>query len=105
MAGLKSGKKEISRFFIIKKIPNQLSFSRFAIVTSKKCIKKAVDRNKIRRRIYESIRLNLKTTKSPQELSKTAEDIVLIAKKNILEATFSEIKKDLETIGNFITKQ
>lgn len=38
---------------------NTYNKQRFAVVVSKKVFKSAVDRNKIRRRIYEAIRLEL----------------------------------------------
>lgn len=38
--------------------PNTKGFTRFAVVVSKKVEKTAVGRNKIRRRIYEALRLN-----------------------------------------------
>ena len=39
--------------------PNQHGKQRFAVVISKKVIKSAVGRNRVRRRVYEAIRLNL----------------------------------------------
>ena len=39
--------------------PNQRGKQRFAVVISKKVIKSAVGRNRVRRRVYEAIRLNL----------------------------------------------
>lgn len=39
--------------------PNARGFQRFAVVVSKKVLKSAVGRNRIRRRIYEAIRLEL----------------------------------------------
>lgn len=38
-------------------MPNQRKMRRFAVVVSKKVLKSAVGRNRIRRRIYEAIRL------------------------------------------------
>ena len=47
-----------SDFFIIKKSDNNLAFSRFGVVISKKVSKSAVKRNKIKRIIFDFIRLN-----------------------------------------------
>ncbi len=43
----------------IKALPSKSPVSRFAVVVPKKVSKKAVERNRSRRRIYEIIRLNL----------------------------------------------
>ena len=42
--------------------PNSRGGQRFAVVVSKKIFKSAVARNRIRRRVYETIRTNLPTT-------------------------------------------
>src|SRR3989344_8137003 len=58
---LKERKRIITRksdFFIIKRSDNNLSFSRFGLVISKKVSKLAVSRNKIKRIIFDFIRLN-----------------------------------------------
>ena len=58
---LKQRKRIIIRksdFFIIKKSDNNLAFSRFGVVISKKVSKSAVSRNKIKRIIFDFIRLN-----------------------------------------------
>ena len=40
-------------------VPNERGFTRMAVVVSKKVNKTAVGRNRIRRRIYETLRKNL----------------------------------------------
>ena len=75
---LKKGKLLKSRFFLIRIVQNSLEFNRFALIVSKKIHKKAVDRNKLRRQIFESIRLNMPLN----NLKKS--DIVLIPKKKII---------------------
>jgi ribonuclease P protein component len=47
-----------SDFFIVKTSANNLPFSRFGIVVSAKVSKSAVKRNRIKRIIYDFIRLN-----------------------------------------------
>ncbi|MBI4994003.1 ribonuclease P protein component [Candidatus Wolfebacteria bacterium] len=47
-----------SEFFIIKSSSNNLGFSRFGVIISKKVSKSAVRRNKIKRIIFNFIRLN-----------------------------------------------
>lgn len=49
-----------SQLFTIKYTPNKhRKNSRFSVVVSKKVIKSAVARNRIRRRVYEYVRTNL----------------------------------------------
>jgi len=74
--------------FLVAPQPESLSHSRFAILLSKKLAKKAVERNKIRRKISQSIQESLANL--PQH-----HDIILIPKKEILSTTSSQIRKDL----------
>ncbi|MGV9002153.1 MAG: ribonuclease P protein component [Candidatus Saccharimonadaceae bacterium] len=54
-----NGKAVRSQLFTIKYVPNtHRSHPRFSVVVSKKVIKSAVGRNRIRRRLYEYLRLN-----------------------------------------------
>lgn len=47
--------------------PNKRGYRRFAVVVSKKVLKSAVGRNRIRRRVYEAIRLELPDFKHSQD--------------------------------------
>lgn len=51
-----SGKVLRFSHFVLKYFPNNLKFSRFAVVTSTKLSKSAVVRNKLRRNIYRNIK-------------------------------------------------
>jgi ribonuclease P protein component len=54
-----NGKAVRSQLFTVKYVPNtHRKNSRFSVVVSKKVIKSAVGRNRIRRRLYEYIRIN-----------------------------------------------
>ena len=54
-----NGKAVRSPLFTVKYVPNtHRSYSRFSVVVSKKVIKSAVGRNRIRRRLYEYLRAN-----------------------------------------------
>lgn len=68
--------------------PNRVH-SRFAIVVSKKVHKSAVSRNRVRRRIYEIIRLNLDNMKSPCDY------IVTIFNPEVLTLEQHELEKQL----------
>jgi len=66
------------------------------IVVSKKVAKLATERNKLRRRIKEIIRLELKTNKET-----TRQDLVvgtLYTRKGITELDFSELKKEVVSL-------
>src|SRR3989338_9148980 len=52
----KKGGSEKSRYFLLKIFPGVHKFSRFGIIISSKVSKKAVDRNRIKRRIFNFVR-------------------------------------------------
>lgn len=55
-----NGKTVRSQLFTVKYVPNtHRTHPRFSVVVSKKVIKSAVGRNRIRRRLYEYTRLNI----------------------------------------------
>ncbi|MDP2910404.1 MAG: ribonuclease P protein component [bacterium] len=60
------GFKQGCLYFKIKE--NDLSFSRFGFIVSKKFSKKAVERNKIRRRLREIIKKKLLPVKEPKDI-------------------------------------
>lgn len=72
---------------------NELALSRLAVVVSLKVSKKAVERNRLKRRLREITRREI----VPH--LKTGFDIVIITKKPLLELPFEELKK--LTIGLF----
>lgn len=75
---------------------------RFAVVVSKKIAKKAVDRNRIRRRMFESLRLTVKDRIVSG--SEQAYDVVVIVKKNILEADFVSIHNLTKSLAGELEK-
>jgi ribonuclease P protein component len=55
-----NGKAARSQLFTVKYVPNTRRRNpRFSVVVSKKVIKSAVGRNRIRRRMYEYLRVNM----------------------------------------------
>jgi len=76
-------------FLYIKYKPNSLGKNRFRIIVSLKVSKKAVIRNKIKRRIREILR---------QFDVKQGYDIVVITNKEIIGKSFQEIKKRISQI-------
>lgn len=82
----KKGKIINSNFLSIRSNRNNLSFSRFVVIVSLKISKKAVVRNKIKRRLSEIIRLNILK-------SKPGYDLVFSVKTGILGQNYGELKE------------
>lgn len=59
------------------------------VVVSKKVEKTAVGRNRIRRRIYEALRLNM------EDIPKKTDYIFVVYSKDFLKMSFKEIEKIL----------
>lgn len=91
---LRKGKSTTSKLFIIRYKQNKEQINRYRTIVSKKVEPKAVQRNKIRRQIYEAVRLKEKD----QQAKQTTFDIILIPKKQIKESNFQEIKDDILTL-------
>lgn len=82
--GTKARSRELGLYYIEN--TNRVH-SRFAIVVSKKIHKSAVKRNRIRRRIYEIVRLELDSIKKPYDF------IITIFTPDLLELEPSQLKK------------
>ena len=68
-------------------MPNIKGFTRVAVVVSKKVEKSAVGRNRIRRRIYEIIRLNL------DSLPRKVDYIFVVFNKDVMNMKYNELEK------------
>lgn len=93
----------LPRTLFLKLLKNSFSFSshlfickwnknvrnRFSVVISQKICKKATERNKKRRQVYEAIKKNQET------LQNTSIDIILFGKKTLETATFATIEQDI----------
>ncbi len=64
---------------------NTRNKQRFAVVISKKVIKSAVGRNRVRRRVYEAIRMNL------SDFTDKKDCIFVVYSRDIKEMNFSEL--------------
>ena len=87
-----------SRLFVVRYLPNNLPNHRTMALVSSKVADKAPARNKIRRQIYEVVRLGEKKNKEKGLASLTPFlhfDTVIFPKKAILEAPFKEIRRQL----------
>ena len=67
--------------------------TRFAVVVSKKVLKSAVARNRVRRRLYEAIRLNFDNFKHQRDY------IFVVYDKNLLKLPFSELEHQLRSLA------
>lgn len=73
-------------------IPNSRGFTRFAVVISKKVLKSAVDRNRVRRRIYETIRKNF------EFIPPKTDYIFVVFSKDFLTIPQKELEDILSTL-------
>jgi ribonuclease P protein component len=83
---IKKGKHWGSPFFTLRYFP--LENSLFSVVVPVKVDKRAVVRNRIKRQIYEILRLNLNKFKPKL-------GIVILVKKEILGKSYREIEKEI----------
>ncbi len=91
----KKGASLKGSFFLTKIAKNKLGISRFGFIVSGKVSKKAVERNKIKRRASESVRRNF-------ERIRNGLDVVFIALPKARTADYKDIEGD---ILNLLKKQ
>lgn len=94
----KKGRFVGENFLAIKFLKNNLTVSRFGFLVGTKISKKAVQRNLIKRRLRESVRLKLDAINSGY-------DIVFFTKPEIEGKSYEEINKAVENIlekGNLL---
>lgn len=85
----KNGDTFFTKILGIKYIKNGLEITRFGIIISHKISKKAVVRNKIKRRIREILRLNF-------EKIKKGYDVVILTRTGISDCEYDELEKNIE---------
>ncbi|MDP3954912.1 MAG: ribonuclease P protein component [bacterium] len=86
------GQKYQSHLFGLLVYPTNSEATRFGFIVSTKISKKATQRNKVKRRLRESIKKILPTLK-------TGYDVVFLGKKELLDKKLSEIS--VEVINTF----
>ena len=70
-------------------VKNPRGYTRIAVVVSKKVLKTAVGRNKIRRRVYEAIRRNI------DYIPKKCDYVFVIFSRDVLTMPFGDLEKVL----------
>jgi ribonuclease P protein component len=89
----KNGQAVRSRLMTIKFVTNKYrTQSRIAVVVGKKISKSAVRRNRIRRRIYEYIRLELPNFDGVYDIA------VIVLSNELLNITHNELLKQLDQL-------
>lgn len=68
---------------------NTRGFTRLSVVVSKKVAKSAVERNRIRRRVYEALRVNF------EHIPKKVDYIFVVFSKDVMRMPFGELEKVL----------
>ncbi len=86
----RSGKFYASPFMALAFLRNELDYTRFGFVVSKR-LGTAVQRNKIKRRMREATRLRASQVKQ-------GFDLIFIAKPPINQASYAEIEQSLEDL-------
>lgn len=95
----KQGRFIGGKFFTLGYAENKLDFSRFAVITPKKVSKKAVQRNLVRRRAVEAIRLG-------REKIKGGFDLAFVSKPAARGKEYHEMEEDIKNLlkrGGFIS--
>lgn len=87
-----SGDKRIGKYVILYFLPVERNINRYGIIT-KKYIGNAVKRNRIKRILREILRNKYSNLLSGY-------DIVILARKNIINASFKEIEEDIVKLIN-----
>ena len=89
----KNGQAIRSHLITIKYVDNpRRKHSRFAVVVSKKVHKSAVGRNRIRRRVYEVVRLELPKFKSSHDVA------ILVFSSELISLPAVELRETLQQL-------
>lgn len=84
----KNGDSIESRLLVLRTRKNELGYNRYGVNISKKLAKSAVARNRLRRQIYEIIRLNEKSGK----MGRQSLDIMIFARKALLGLNYTNLE-------------
>lgn len=88
-----NGKAVRSQLFTIKYVTNShRRHPRFSVVVSKKVIKSAVGRNRIRRRLYEYLRVNM------EKLTGVYDIVIICTSAELRTLPYKEISEQLDQL-------
>lgn len=79
------------RTMVLRALPTRADRSRCGVIASKRTFRRAVDRNRAKRCLREAFRLE-------REIFPIPCDVVLVARKRILDHTMDAIRKDFCTL-------
>ena len=84
---------------LVKIFPSSLPYPRFGVVLKKGILKKAVDRNRVRRAIFDSLQPWI--TSAPA----VAKDFLVIARTPLIRLPIPELKKEVAAAFDRIVTQ
>jgi ribonuclease P protein component len=93
---MKTGRAFYSPILMVKAKANELAHSRFAIIVSNKVSKKATQRNLIKRRLREIVRLQLAKLETGADVAILASAKMIDAKGKVLE--YQDMAKEVEAV-------
>ena len=91
-AAYKRGRKVKQGPFTAVISDSNIDHSRFAVVVSKKVDKRAVARNRIRRRVYEVVRKNLNRVESPFDVVISVYDV------EVAKMPHDQLKSEIDSL-------
>lgn len=94
---LDEGKSRSNPFFVLRWLPGSGTEHRYACLVGKKLERSAVKRNRKRRQVYEIIRL---MEKDGPLAKREASDIVILARRPAVTASFEELNQALRALLN-----
>ncbi len=88
-----NGRAIRSQLFTVKYVANnRRKYSRFSVVISKKVLKSAVGRNRVRRRLYEYIRLHL------ADFSGVYDVVIICTSSELRSLPYAELSSQLDQL-------
>lgn len=83
------------RFFVAKTAPNGLPYNRVGVLITKKYSKKAVDRNRLRRAIFDLFRLESDFLTKKNAAGEEGKDLLIIVNHSMILKGSDEVIKEL----------
>ena len=85
------GARCAGRYMVLWYLPSEERGSRIAVIAGKRTFRRAVDRNRAKRRLREVFRLN-------REHVQSGHDLMLLARAGVLGASFSELEAEFRKL-------